>query len=93
MDYNKNYQIFHKYGNHLSDITQKISTIAEHLENHSYSIEAQKSSTLVKTSCDLTSQRSPKGRTIIRTETTPNLKIPEELKWILEANGFIKLTY
>ena len=38
MNYQKNYQIFQKKGNHKPDITQKISSIAKHLENHTYLI-------------------------------------------------------
>jgi catechol 2,3-dioxygenase-like lactoylglutathione lyase family enzyme len=40
-----------------------------------------------------TSKKYLKWRTIIRTKTTPNLKIPHELTKILQTNGFIKLKY
>jgi len=86
MDYDNKTHLFKKQGNCEAFINTQIATIAEPLNSDRYLIHEFGLLTLIKPSYDPISDR-----TLVRTETTPNKEIPQELTEILKNNDFEKL--
>jgi hypothetical protein len=86
MDYDKKHHLFAKQGDSQTKIQKKIIVFAKPLKGNLYVQTEPEAITFIKASYDATLKR-----TLIKTETTPNIEPSKELTDLLIENRFEKL--